>query len=57
LANGKAETSGNCEHCFACVQNCPQKGIVLTDGKVNPKARYRNPNISLNEIIESNNQN
>jgi ferredoxin len=57
LVKGKAETSGNCEHCFACVQNCPQKSIVLTDGEANPKARYRNPNISLNEIIESNNQN
>jgi ferredoxin len=56
LNDGKAETSGDCEHCFACVQNCPQKAIVMTDGEANPKARYRNPNISINEIIHANNQ-
>lgn len=57
LVEDKAVASGNCEYCLACIQNCPQKSIELTAGEVNPKARYRNPNISLTEIIESNNQN
>ena len=48
--------SGDCEFCLACIQNCPQKAIVLRRGELNPKARYRHPDISLNEIIRSNRQ-
>lgn len=42
---------GDCEFCFACIQNCPQKAIVfakneddplLGRGEKNPNARYRN---------------
>ena len=35
---------------------CPQKAIQLVIPEKNPNARYRNEHISLNEIIESNNQ-
>lgn len=54
--------SGKCEHCLACVHNCPQKALTLKSqhpgwpGERNPEARYRNPNVSLNEIIRSNKQ-
>ena len=40
--------TGDCEYCFACIQNCPQKAIrfapsAFPNGKeVNPNARYRN---------------
>ena len=56
---------GDCEFCFACIQNCPQKAIrfieqeegTWPDGKeVNHKARYRNENVSLMELKMANNQ-
>lgn len=43
-----------CEFCLACAQNCPKKAIRLSIADKNPNARYRNPNISLQEIIEAN---
>ncbi|MBQ8672757.1 MAG: EFR1 family ferrodoxin [Bacteroides sp.] len=56
---------GDCEFCFACIQNCPQKSIrfaknesdpLLGRGEVNPNARYRNEHISLMDIKRANNQ-
>ena len=61
-AMGGLEFSGKCEYCLACVHNCPQLALVLRGnqpgrpGERNPEARYRNPNISLNDIIRSNKQ-
>jgi len=54
VVNGRAETSGPCEHCFACAQNCPQKAIYLTAGEANRHARYRNSHVSLQDIIDAN---
>lgn len=57
---------GDCEFCFACIQNCPQKAILfskeaktplLANGEANPDARYRNENISLMDLKLANNQN
>ncbi len=56
--------SGDCEFCFACIQNCPQKAIkfaksddpLLAHGEVNPDARYRNEHVSLADIRLSNSQ-
>ena len=57
---------GDCEFCFACIQNCSQKAIrfrksedgSFPDGtEKNPNARYRNEHISLSDIIQANNQN
>ena len=62
LGAGGVEFSGDCEYCLACVQNCPQKALTLRSaregwpGERNPEARYRHPDISLNEIIRSNRQ-
>lgn len=47
--------SKTCEFCLACIHNCPHNAIRLKMDK-NPNARYRNENVSLQEIIESNNQ-
>lgn len=56
---------GDCEFCFACIQNCPQKAIrfaknendpLLRNGEKNPNARYRNEHISLMDIKRANDQ-
>ena len=55
--------SGQCDYCLACIHACPQKAISfkpsnqwLLGPERNLDARYRNPNISLNDIINSNRQ-
>ncbi len=50
--NNRPVYSNNCTHCMACIHNCPQKAIHIKDEKSN--ARYRNSNVTLNEIIEAN---
>ncbi len=56
---------GDCELCFACIQNCPQKAIrfaknetfpLLYNEEKNPNARYRNEHVSLMDIKLANNQ-
>ena len=39
-----------CQDCMACVQSCPQKAIYF-NGRTKNKRRYRNPNISRNELF------
>ena len=65
LASQGVKVQGDCEFCFACIQNCPQKAIWFTKnetdpllgrGEVNPNARYRNEHISLMDIKQANNQ-
>ncbi|MGN0563733.1 MAG: EFR1 family ferrodoxin [Candidatus Heritagella sp.] len=54
LRDGKAvRLRRSCEFCLACIQNCPHNAIRLEQEK-NPRERYRHPEISLAEIIESN---
>ena len=48
--------SKKCEYCLACVHACPQKAIIIKHEK-NKNERYRNENVSLDEIIKSNFQN
>lgn len=63
--NNGIQIEGDCEFCFACIQNCPQKAIQfakITDGtwpdgmEKNPNARYRNEHISLMDIKKANSQ-
>lgn len=57
VTDGKAVyTPGSCQTCLACAHACPQKAIGLAVPEKNPRARYRNENISLREIIEANSQ-
>ncbi|MDE6470314.1 MAG: EFR1 family ferrodoxin [Eubacterium sp.] len=57
IGNGIAvRRKAECEYCLACAHNCPQKAITIKRGEKNPNARYRNENITLQEIINSNNQ-
>ena len=65
LTSAGVKIEGDCDFCFACIQNCPQKAIhfqslpndpLLARGEVNPDARYRNEHVSLWSIKESNRQ-
>lgn len=65
LGSQGVKMQGDCEFCFACIQNCPQKAIRFIrseDGafpfgtEVNPDARYRNEHVSLMDIKRSNSQ-
>ena len=40
--------------CLACIHACPQKAIQFTFPEKNPHARYRNPHVSLKDIIAAN---
>lgn len=42
----------NCISCLSCTHNCPQNAIRLESEK--STARYRNPDITVKEIIQSN---
>ncbi len=63
LTSNGVKTDGDCEFCFACIQNCPQKAIkfakvdddpLLVNGEKNPEARYRNEHVSLMDIKRAN---
>lgn len=65
LTGQGVKMQGDCEFCFACIQNCPQWAIQFKknedgtwpDGsEKNPNARYRNENVSLMELKLANNQ-
>jgi hypothetical protein len=50
-----------CENCLACVHNCPQKAISIIPTPPEPEepnrnARYRNPNVSIADLIKANSQ-
>lgn len=51
LMNGRPSWHHNCEFCMGCIHICPLKGIQY--GKFTLKRnRYRNPNISLSDLLE-----
>ena len=65
LTSSGVKMQGDCEFCFACIQNCPQKAILfrsdsslplLANGEKNPNARYRNEHVSLMDIKRANRQ-
>lgn len=65
LTGQGVKMQGDCEFCFACIQNCPQRAIQFKknedgtwpDGsEKNPNARCRNENVSLMELKLANNQ-
>lgn len=49
----KPSFKGNCQQCLACANHCPQKAICVKTEK--SKVRYINKNVTLKEIITSNN--
>lgn len=48
--------SEGCITCMACIHACPMMAIQMNMPEKNPKARYRNENVSICEIIDANNQ-
>ena len=50
IKEGKPEWKHNCEQCAACIQHCPKEAIQYGKKTVGRK-RYRNPNISIKELI------
>lgn len=65
LISTGVKTEGDCDFCFACIQNCPQKAIkfaelpdspFLAHGEKNPDVRFRNEHVSLWSIKEANRQ-
>ena len=57
IENGKAKrTQTTCEFCLACAHNCPQKAITTCISDKNPDSRFRNENVTLQDIIKSNQQ-
>lgn len=57
LDNQKAiNNHENCQACYACIHACPKQAIRLTIPEKNPNARYRNPHITLCEIVAANNR-
>lgn len=65
LTSTGVKTEGDCDFCFACIQNCPQKAIkfaelpdspFLAHSEKNPDVRFRNEHVSLWSIKEANRQ-
>ena len=60
LENQRAiNTKKNCQACYACIQACPSKAIRFGNipmQEPNPNARYRHPDITLEELIQANDQ-
>ncbi len=52
LVDDEIKLKDHCLSCFACTQNCPAN--VMRISKERDESRYRNSNVSLNEIINSN---
>ena len=50
----KPHIKDDCDFCLGCVQHCKARNLTIND-EINPKCRYKNPNIKLSEIIKSNN--
>lgn len=53
LIDGKPVWQHNCHQCMACIQLCPKLSMQVGKKSINKK-RYKNPNVSVQEIVESN---
>ncbi|GHV17221.1 (Fe-S)-binding protein [Clostridia bacterium] len=53
-SRGAVTFGDNCEACLGCVHNCPKNAIHLKNEK--SAERFRNPDVSLNEIVAANEQ-
>ena len=55
VVTDKVRFGDYCEGCQACIHACPRKAIHLKRERSNK--RWRNPDVSLKEIIDANNRN
>jgi ferredoxin len=51
----KVEFGDRCEWCLGCVHLCPKNAIHLKSER--SAIRWRNPDVSLHDIIEANDRN
>jgi ferredoxin/flavodoxin len=54
IIDGKPQWHHKCQQCFACIHLCPKASLQIGKSSMNRK-RYKNPNVSLQDIINSNN--
>lgn len=54
VEDGRARHGKSCEFCLACANLCPRKAVRPRMADKNPNARYRNPKITLDEIMRAN---
>lgn len=52
VTEGGVQFSDHCEVCYACLHNCPKNAIHLKNER--SAVRFRNAEISLNDIIQAN---
>jgi UDP-N-acetylglucosamine enolpyruvyl transferase len=46
-----------CADCYACVHACPKRAIRFVNfDEPNPDVRYRNPHVTLADLVKANNQ-
>lgn len=51
FTSNKPAWNHKCEQCMACIQHCPKEAIQWGKRTIKRK-RYKNPNISINELIK-----
>lgn len=56
MEDGQPDFWHRCEHCLACLHNCPANAIDWKQ-KTQGKERYRNAGVSLNDLVVFNNMN
>lgn len=58
IVNGKAlHREEGCQKCMACIHNCPENAIRMSIPEENENARFRNENVTLQQLIAANCQN
>ncbi|MDO4404609.1 MAG: hypothetical protein Q4C09_06180, partial [Atopobiaceae bacterium] len=54
-AGGRRRVRGAGITCYACIHACPAKAIrYVRYDEPNPNARYRNPHVSLADLVAAN---
>jgi|GEM_PF-872178 len=54
LTDGEYKFDNRCEACMACLQNCPTVALHMPNEPT--RFRYRNPNITVEDIVAANTQ-
>ena len=55
MSDGRPQFNHRCEHCLSCLHACPKQAIDWKN-KTQGKGRYRNPYITLQELLDSENK-
>ena len=57
-ASSRDRGTGHCHTgCFGCIHACPKRAIRFVEfDEPNPEVRYRNPHVTLADLMNANNQ-